>query len=208
LALLPGKFHGQRLELLVGKLGCIAQAYHPYYFFMSHLYSSLAFALRKNRAFIINTSKRFRALIKKMKQDEIHCVAADEREINFALSQSAKNVHSCPTKFRTPPLLQEELKYIRGILANTNISLHTPIAIIVPRDYENVMWVESCEQSGGGWSTNMKFRWYLEYPTEIVARATLANNKGGKYISIDVLKMVCVIVNYAAAIYARAGTMG
>ena len=47
----------------------------------------------------------------------------------------------------------------------------------------------------------MKFWWYLEYPTEIVARATLANNKGGKYISINVLEMVCVIVNYAAAIY-------
>jgi hypothetical protein len=31
---------------------------------------------------------------------------------------------------------------------------------------------------------------------------TLANNKGGKYISINVLKMVCAIINYAAAIYA------
>jgi len=64
------------------------------------------------------------------------------------------------------------------------------------------MWADSCKQSGGGWSTDMKFWRYLEYPTEIVARATLANNKGGKYISINVLEMVCVIVNYAAAIYA------
>ena len=48
----------------------------------------------------------------------------------------------------------------------------------------------------------MKFWWYLEYPTKIVARATLANNKGGKYISINVLKMLCVIVNYRAAAYA------
>ncbi len=32
--------------------------------------------------------------------------------------------------------------------------------------------------------------------------ATLANNKGGKYISINVLDMVCVIINYAAAIHA------
>ena len=29
----------------------------------------------------------------------------------------------------------------------------------------------------------------------------LANNKSGKYISIDVLEMVCVIINFAAAIY-------
>ena len=55
LALLTTTWHHRRqsftvkkLELLVGKLGCIAQAYRPFYFFMSHLYSSLAFALHKN----------------------------------------------------------------------------------------------------------------------------------------------------------------
>jgi len=112
LALLTATWHCRResftvkeFELLVGKLGRIAQAYCPFYFFMSNLYSSLAFALRENRAFLINTSKRFRALIKKTKQDGIHCVAADEREINFALNQSAKKVHSCPTKYRIPPSL-------------------------------------------------------------------------------------------------------
>jgi len=112
LALLTATWHCCResftvkeLELLVGKLGCIAQAYRPFYFFMSHLYSSLAFALCENQLFIINTSKRFRALIKKTKQDGIHCVAADERKIKFALSQSTKKVHSCPTKYRIPPSL-------------------------------------------------------------------------------------------------------
>ncbi len=141
LALLTATWHCCResftvkeLKLLVGKLGCIAQAYRPFYFFMSHLYSSLAFALRENQAFLINTSKRFHALIKKTKQDGIHCVAADEREINFALSQSANKVHSCPTKYRILPSLREEIKYISGILADTDISLHTPIVIIVPRD--------------------------------------------------------------------------
>ena len=111
LALLTTTWHCRResftvkeLELLVGKLGRIAQAYRPFYFLtMSHLYSSLAFALQENQAFLVNTSKRFHALIKKMKQDKIHPVAADEREINFALSQSAKKVHSCPVKYRILP---------------------------------------------------------------------------------------------------------
>jgi hypothetical protein len=72
LALITTTWHHRResftvkeLELLVGKLGRIAQAYRPFYFLMSHLYSSLAFALRENQAFLVNTSKRFRALIKK-----------------------------------------------------------------------------------------------------------------------------------------------
>jgi hypothetical protein len=41
-------FMVKELELLVGKLGRIAQAYRPFYFLMSHLYSSLAFALHEN----------------------------------------------------------------------------------------------------------------------------------------------------------------
>jgi hypothetical protein len=93
------------------------------------------------------------------------------------------------------------LEYISRILADTDISLHIPIAIIVPHDYEYVMWADLCKQLGGGRSTALKFWWFLEYPTEVVARATFANSKGGKYISINVLEMVCVIVNYAAAIY-------
>ncbi len=54
LALLMTTWHCRResftvkeLELLVGKLGCIAQAYRPFYFLMSHVYLSLAFALQQ-----------------------------------------------------------------------------------------------------------------------------------------------------------------
>ena len=68
------------------------------------------------------------------------------REINFALSQSAKKVHSYPTKYRIQPSLRAELEYISRILPDTEISLHTPIAIM------------------GSWSTDLKY-----------ARATLAN---------------------------------
>jgi hypothetical protein len=171
-------FMVKELKLLVGKLGHIAQAYRPFYFLMSHLYSSLAFVLRENQAFLVNTSKHFRTLVKRTKQDKTHCAAADEREINFALSQSKRKVHSCPAKYRIPPLLKSEIEYICCILANASISLHTPIAAIVPRDYEYAMWVDSCKQSGGGWSTDLAFWWYLEYPAKVVEWATLANNKG------------------------------
>jgi hypothetical protein len=41
-------FTVKELELLVGKLGRITQAYPPFYFLMSHLYLSLAFALGEN----------------------------------------------------------------------------------------------------------------------------------------------------------------
>jgi hypothetical protein len=75
-------------------------------------------------------------------------------------------------------LLKAEIEYIRCILADASISLHTPIVAIVPRDYKYTMWADSCKQSGGGWSTDLAFWWYLEYPAKVVEWATLANNKG------------------------------
>ncbi len=159
---------------------------------MPHLYSSLAFALRENRSFLVNTSKRFRALVKKTKQDTTHCVTTDEREINFALSQCSKKVHSCPVTYKIPHSLQAELEYISCILADTDIPLHTPITIIVPRNHKYVMWADSCKQSGGGWSTGLKFCWFLEYPSRS-SRGRLLPTTKGVNTSLSIGSNICML---------------
>jgi len=56
-------FTVKEMELLVGKLGRIAQAFRPLYYLMSHLYSSLAYALRANKAYLVTTSRQFKKLV-------------------------------------------------------------------------------------------------------------------------------------------------
>ena len=61
--------------------------------------------------------------------------------------------------------------------------------------------MDSCKRSGRGWSDDLSFWWYLVHPEEKIGRAYLPNNKRGILISINVLEMVCVISNMAAAIF-------
>lgn len=207
LALLRSSWHACRrsftvhdIEVLIGKLGRIGQAFRPIYHLMPHLYASVAYALRENSFLLASSSKEFCLLIRKAKQAPT--TKEDVREVRFAVRQSAKLTHRCKATYIIPPSLKEELEYITALLADESVSLSVPIGHIVPRDPTFTAAADSCKSAGGGWSTDLKFWWHLSYPDEVVARARLPNNKSGTYISINVLEMVCVIINMVAAICA------
>lgn len=210
-ALLSSHWHAGRksftvheLELLVGKLGRIAQAYRPMYYLMSHLYSSVAFALRENASFLVSSSRSFRELIRRVKSGRHSdtVTSDDKRIVDFALSQAARRLHGCAEVYRIPRSLRDELDLILALLSDPSIELCTPLAHVVPRDPTFVAAADSCKYSGGGYSADLRFMWYLRYPDEVVSRALLPNNKSGKYISINCLEMLCIVVNFSACIYA------
>lgn len=197
----PGResFTAKEMELLVGKLGRIGQAYRPIYHLLPHLYASVAYALRSNERFLAMTSRRFRRMITAAKRTVN--VADDTREINFAIGQVAKMAHKAPIKYRMPQTLKTEIAIIKALLRDDTIILETSFSQIVDKDPDLEAGGDSCKKGGGGWSLDMCFWWYLEYSAEVQRRARLPNNKSGKYISINCLEMVVVIINFAASIY-------
>ena len=48
---------------------------------------------------------------------------------------------------------------------------------------------------------DLLFWWHVAYPQNVVERARLPKNKSKLMISINVLEMVCIIINLAAAIF-------
>ena len=192
-------FDVKELEQLVGKLGRLGQAYRPIYHLMPHLYASIAYALRMNAYYLSTTSRHFRKMLKQIKMNAT--IEQDEREINFAVRKVAKMTHVADKRYRMPATMKEEIRIIKAILRDTSIRLETPIGHIVPRDPEFEAGADSCKSAGGGWSIDLLFWWHLVYPAEVIRRARLPNNKDGQYISINVLEMICVIINFAAVIY-------
>ena len=192
-------FYINELEVLIGKIGRMAQAYRPLYFMMGMLYASSAFALRENDEFLQSTHKGYRKLVAQAKQNAT--TEEDAREIKFAIKEAARMKHHSKRRYRLPKSLKEEIVFLRKILQANDIRFSTPIAHIVPRDYLWETAADSCKSAGGGWSTDLKFWWHLVYPAEVLRRARLKNNKGGLKISINVLEFVCVIINFAAVIY-------
>ena len=82
--------------------------------------------------------------------------------------------------------------------------LGTPFAHIIPQQYNFAAACDACKEGGGGWSSDLAFYWFLEFPEKVVKRARLPNNKRGKLISINSLEFVCTIVNLAAVMCALA----
>ena len=56
-------FTAKEMELLIGKLECIGQAYRPIYHLMPHMYASVAYALCHNAYHLASTSRTFFKLI-------------------------------------------------------------------------------------------------------------------------------------------------
>jgi len=78
------------MEELVGKLGRIGQAYRPIYHIMTHVYALVTFVLRDNERFLASTSRSFRKMMKKAKQQNIEFTPENDlREINFDIGQVA-----------------------------------------------------------------------------------------------------------------------
>ena len=122
-------FTAKEMELLVGKLGRIGQAYCPIYHLMPHIYASVAYALRHNEYYLASTSRRFRKLIQIAKKKST--IPEDTCEINFAIGQAAKMTHGASKKYRMPNTLIEEIAVVKCILRDDTINLSTPIGHIL-----------------------------------------------------------------------------
>ena len=128
-------------------------------------------------------------------------MAYEQRKINFAVAGVAKMTHSANVKYRIPETLKQELAIIKAVLRDETIVLETPFAHIIDRDHNLEAGANSCRRAGCGWSIDLAFWWKLKYPAEVQQQARLPNNKCGKYISINILEMVCVVINLVAFIY-------
>ena len=192
------------IEQLAGKLGRLGEGVSWIFHLMSQIYTSIASALRSNKLFLTNTSAQFRAMIKTINKKQIPDTEEDVRILNFAVKNVASNVHRCKQKFFMNATLKEEIKFLTAALSDQSIRWETPIGHIIERVPSSEAAADACLYGGGGFSTDLRFWWHLEWPDEIQKRTKLflANNKCGKLISINALEFVCVIINFVAALVA------
>ena len=81
--------------------------------------------------------------------------------------------------------------------------MERPIGHMIPRWPQGTGWSDICLHVTGGFSFNMHFWWYFEWPTKICARTLkyLKNNKDRRFISINALEYAALIINYIASFY-------
>jgi hypothetical protein len=192
------------MQKLVGKLAWLEEGAPWVSKLMSHIYTSLAFALKSNTELLEKSSSGFRDLVKQIttkifsgKQSDHQC------HINFAMKKAAKMVSKHKHNYLVNSTMQDELNFILHTLSpDSKIKFGTPIAHLIPRIPTASIVGNSSLVACGGYSTTLNFWWHLLFPKEVVKRMFLhlKDNSDEMFISINCLEYVTIILNYCASI--------
>jgi hypothetical protein len=173
---------------------------------MSHIYTSLAFALKQNKELLLACSPKFCEIVGSIERKQFSGNQSEfAKELNFALKTAAKMVNHFKQVYVINETMRAEIDFIRQALReDSGISFKVPIAFIIPRTPTVSLFGDSSLRACGGYSTALRVWWYLPFPDDIVHRTLLhmKNNDNETFISINCLEYVTIIVNYCAAISA------
>ena len=197
-------FKVKDIQMLVGKVARLGEGAPWIYKIMSHVYTSLAYALKQNELLLKECSPKFRDIVSRIERKQFSGNQREfAKELNFALKTASKMVNSHSQVYLINETMREELKFIRQALhEKSTIPFEVPIAFIIPRTPTASLFGDSSLISCGGYSIDLRFWWFIPFPDEIVARTLLhlKNNDDQSFISINVLEYVTVIINYCGAL--------
>ena len=206
--LLSSTWHASRFtfsvleaETLTGRLGYIAETAPWLRFMMSHLHTSIARALKANNIHLIRTRRDFRRLLQTAKATSLSDL--DTRRSRFAASQAAKALHHSRVTHRITVPMRRKLNLIRTALSSDWISMWRPLGHFVKRSPSAIGDSDSSLHAAGGYSFDMGYWWYLEWP-EAIRRSTLKfvySDEHGNLVSINALEYASLLINFVAASY-------
>ena len=154
------------MQKLVGKLARLGEGAPWVFKLMSHLYTSLAFALKSNTELLEKSSSGFRDLIKQITTKNFSGKQADhQRHVNFAMKQAAKVVNRCRHQYPANTTMRDELVFLSHALSpDSGIKFETPIAHLIPRIPTASIIGDSSLVTCGGFSITLSFWWHLRFP--------------------------------------------
>jgi hypothetical protein len=192
-------------QTLTGKLGHLAEGAPWVHHLMTHLYTSIAYALAENKRLLTESSQEFCDIVESIRTGSFLCLATDQnRHILFALKKAARMVHHSKYKFVIDLTMRQEIEFFQDKLQpSSTILWETPIAHVIPRSPTATTFGDSCLKGAGGCSIKLGFWWHIDFPKEIKRRTLLfkSDNKDGQLISIKVLKLVTVMIYYIASLH-------
>jgi len=128
------------------------------------------------------------------------------RKKHFAISQLLRQTWHSRTKFRVSPSLRKEIKLLQYLFKNrTKFHFSSPIAHIIPKDFDYSAKGDACLDGAGGFSSSLKFWWYVQWPDHIKMKTLkhfvkIYKTISGDFVSINLLEYVTIIISYAACV--------
>jgi hypothetical protein len=123
---------------------------------------------------------------------------------SFYQAESARAIHCAKTKHFINRTLQAELNLIHVVLCDDTIPTACPISHLIICTLGGVAFSDSSVLAAGGYSPDLKFWWYHEWPRSVHERTlhVVKNNTNGTLIDINVLEYATLIINYLVGYHA------
>jgi hypothetical protein len=119
------------MQKLVGKLTCLGEGAPWIFKLISHLYTSLSFALKSNTGLLEKSSSGFRDLVKQITNKTFSGKILDHQcHLNYAMKQAAEMVNKHGQQYLVNATMQDKLNFIKKALSpNPGIKVETAIII-------------------------------------------------------------------------------
>jgi len=127
------------------------------------------------------------------------------RKKDFPISKLMQKIWNTKKRFHVTNSLRKELKQLCYIFSNLDrFPFTTPIAHVIDRDPDFIAKGDACLDGAGGFSTDLSFWWFLEWPSFVKDRTVKYYIKyyygvQGSKLSINLLEYVAIILSLAAA---------
>jgi hypothetical protein len=199
------RFKVSKAQKLTGKLARLAEGANWGFHLLSHLYSSISFALAENKRLLLESSQEFQNIILSIQTGAFFTSCKDlTRHTSFAMKRTARLTHHSSYQDNINRTMRAENEFFcDNLKPDSGIEWETPIAHLIPRT-PFATTIGDCSLEGAGdFSIALGFWWHIRFPDKIIQHTLLfkSDNKDGLLILINVLEFVTVIINYCAALH-------
>ncbi len=198
------RFKVSEAQKLTGKLARLAEGANWVFHLLSHLYSSIPYALAENKRLFMESSQEFRKIMLLIHTGAFFTSCKDlARHTSFAMKCAARLTHHSSYQYNINRTMCAEIFFCNNLKPDSDIEWETPISHLIPRTPFATMIGDSSLERVGGFLIALGFWWHIRFPDEIIQPTLLfkSDNEDGLLISINVLEFVTVIINYCAALH-------
>jgi hypothetical protein len=198
-------FKVSEAQKLTGKLARLADGANWVFHLLSHLYSSIVYALSKNKRLLTKSSAEFRNIVLAIRTNAFVTPCKDlARHTSFAMKRAAKLTHHESYQYNINRTMHYKIEFFCNKLKpDSGIKWEMPIAHLIPRMLFVMTIGDSSLEGAGGFSVTLGFWWHICFPNKVV-RCTLqfkTSNDYGMLVLINILEFVMVIINYCATLH-------
>jgi hypothetical protein len=198
-------FKVSEAQKLTGKLARLAKGANWVFHLLSHLYSSIAYALSVNKRLLTESSAEFQDIFLAIQTNAFATPCKDlAQHTSFAMKHVAKLTHHASYQYNINRTMQYKIKFFCDKLKlDLGIKWETPIAHLIPQTPFATTIGDSLLEGAGGFSITLGFWWHIRFPDEVVQRTLQfkTNNDNGMLLLINVLEFMTVIIIYCTALH-------